>query len=60
MDTQKNYNELIATSAGARPMRVFIDSHGHEWLCDKSVSDKKSFEAQGCWRTDMMAFGRND
>jgi streptogramin lyase len=60
MDTQKNHNSSIVTSAGARPMRIFVDSQGNEWLCDKNVSADKDFASQGCWRTDMMAFGRND
>jgi streptogramin lyase len=60
MDTQRNQDNAIVTSAGARPMKVFVDSHGNEWLCDKNVSTEKDFASQGCWRTDMMAFGRND
>ena len=60
MDTRKHHHENIVTSSGARPMKVVVDSHGNEWLCDKNVSDSTDYAAQGCWRTDMMAFGRND
>ena len=60
MDTRKKQNSSIVTSAGARPMKVFVDDQGNEWLCDKNVSAGEDFAAQGCWRTDMMAFGRND
>ena len=45
---------------GARPLKTFVDNDGHEWLCDKHVDGDKSFAAQGCWRTDMMPFNRND
>jgi len=50
----------VATSAGARPMKAFVDNNGTEWLCDASVNPKGDFSSQGCWRTDMMAFNRND
>lgn len=60
MTTQNNnQNNAELTKGGARPMKVFVDSHGYEWLCDKDADPKGSFEAQGCWRTDMMAFDRN-
>ncbi|MFZ5981879.1 MAG: hypothetical protein ACOYVF_14760 [Candidatus Zixiibacteriota bacterium] len=45
---------------GARPLMTFIDSNGHEWLCDKHVDSDKDFSAQGCWRIDLMPFNRND
>lgn len=44
---------------GARPMTVHTDDQGNEWLCDKSAT-KGNYADQGCWRTDMMAFNRND
>jgi streptogramin lyase len=44
---------------GARPMSIHIDDQGNEWLCDKSIQSS-DFAAQGCWRTDSMAFNRND
>ena len=60
MTTQKNNSSNIEISTGgARPMKVFVDSHGNEWLCDKSADPNSSFAAQGCWRTDEMAFDRN-
>ena len=48
-----------AAHIGSRPMVVHVDSRGTEWLCDKNVNGG-DFAAQGCWRTDMMAFNRND
>ena len=54
-----NSNNSDMTYGGARPMKVFIDNHGNEWLCDKDVDPSGSFAAQGCWRTDQMAFDRN-
>ncbi|MFH2050433.1 MAG: hypothetical protein ABIJ12_13435 [bacterium] len=41
-------------------MKTHIDHNGYEWLCDASVNPKEDFSSQGCWRTDMMAFNRND
>lgn len=52
-------NSTPTYRGGARPMKVFVDSQGNEWLCDKNVDTEKSFSAQGCWRTDQMAFDRN-
>lgn len=46
--------------SGARPMKVFTDADGNWWLCDKNVNPHESFEAQQCWRYDLMAFDRND
>jgi streptogramin lyase len=54
-----NTNQIEAPTGGARPMKVFVDNHGNEWLCDKDVDANGSFAAQGCWRTDQMAFDRN-
>jgi streptogramin lyase len=54
-----NTNQIAAPSGGARPMKVFVDNHGNEWLCDKDVDANGSFATQGCWRTDQMAFDRN-
>jgi len=60
MTTQNHaFNGTELTTGGARPMKVFVDSHGNEWLCDKDVDPSGSFAAQGCWRTDEMAFDRN-
>lgn len=47
------------STGGARPMKVFVDRHGNEWLCDKNADPSGDFAAQGCWRTDDMAFDRN-
>ena len=57
MHTKFNNTEMH--TGGARPMKVFIDSNGNEWLCDKNVDPNGSFAGQGCWRTDQMAFDRN-
>lgn len=51
---------LKASSGGARPMKVFTDANGYWWLCDANVDPRESFEAQQCWRYDLMAFDRND
>jgi hypothetical protein len=52
-------NDPELTSGGARPMKVFVDQHGNEWLCDAHVDPNGNFSGQGCWRTDQMAFDRN-
>ncbi len=54
-----NANQTEVAVGGARPMKVFVDSHGNEWLCDKDVDANSNFAAQGCWRTDQMPFDRN-
>jgi len=60
MTTQHtDFDQVSLTKGGARPMKVFVDSNGNEWICDKSVDPSDSFGAQGCWRTDEMAFDRN-
>lgn len=59
MSNQYNDNSVGLTTGGARPMRIFVDSHGNEWLCDKETNANGSFASQGCWRTDQMAFDRN-
>ena len=60
MVTQKNSsNSTLLHTGGARPMKVFVDKNGNEWICDKSVDPSSGFAAQGCWRTDQMAFDRN-
>ncbi|MBD3169224.1 MAG: hypothetical protein GF307_07050 [candidate division Zixibacteria bacterium] len=46
--------------SGARPMKAVIDEHGNEWLCDDNVNTVMDYAGQGCWRTDEMAFNRND
>ena len=60
MSNRKNINDSIVTSSGARPMKVHVDNAGNEWLCDANASPNGDFANQGCWRTDMMAFNRND
>ena len=57
---KNQHNESIVTSAGARPMKTYVDHNGNEWLCDAGVNPSEDFSSQGCWRTDMMAFNRND
>lgn len=59
--TNQNNNPSNTTQAqgGVRPMKVVVDEHGHEWLCDKNVDSDSSYASQGCWRTDQMAFDRN-
>ena len=58
-----NQNEKTVGSGiirpGARPMSIHIDDQGNEWLCDKHINGG-DFASQGCWRTDRMAFNRND
>ncbi|MFH2035242.1 MAG: hypothetical protein ABIJ45_02470 [Candidatus Zixiibacteriota bacterium] len=51
------FNEV--PKGGARPMKVFIDDEGYEWLCDKNIDPNGSFEGQGCWRTDQIVFDRS-
>jgi hypothetical protein len=53
-------NNNAKAHGGARPMKTFIDGQGTEWLCDAHVNPNQDFTSQGCWRTDMMAFNRND
>jgi len=45
---------------GARPMKVFRDTEGCLWLCDKGIDPSGSFADQGCWRCRDLAFTRND
>jgi hypothetical protein len=60
MNNHKNNNrDGMSAKGGARPMKVVIDNHGYEWLCDKHVDDSGDFVSQGCWRTDQMSFDRN-
>ena len=59
MEKHNNQNSSIVTSSGSRPMKVFVDSNGYEWLCDKDVDPNGNFSAQGCWRSDHMEFDRN-
>lgn len=59
MSNENHFRNTDVTSGGARPMKVFVDSHGNEWLCDHNVDPNSSFASQGCWRTDEMAFDRN-
>lgn len=59
MNNHKSNSNTETTKGGARPMKVFVDNNGIEWICDKSVDPNKSFAGQGCWRTDHMAFDRN-
>lgn len=54
-----HFNSTEISRGGARPMKVFVDAHGNEWLCDHNVDSNADFAAQGCWRTDEMAFDRN-
>lgn len=54
-----NIQTTDLTTGGARPMKVFVDSQGNEWLCDAHVDPNGNFASQGCWRTDQMAFDRN-
>jgi hypothetical protein len=62
MNKKSNESKLTGRGAysGARPMVVHVDSSGTEWLCDKNVNSDSNYAQQGCWRTDMMAFNRND
>jgi len=53
------FDSTELTTGGARPMKVYVDHHGNEWLCDKDADPNGDFAAQGCWRTDTMAFDRN-
>ena len=60
MNTQHTENENVGTThGGSRPMKVFVDSQGSEWICDNTVDPSGSFDSQGCWRTDQMPFDRN-
>ena len=56
---KNNEGQINVAKGGARPMKVYIDSNGNEWLCDKNVDPNGDFASQGCWRTDQMAFDRN-
>lgn len=59
-NTNKQNLKTAEAHIGTRPMIVHVDSNGNEWLCDKNVDSGANFAEQGCWRTDMMAFNRND
>ena len=60
MSNHHNTSDVMEPArGGARPMKVFVDSNGNEWLCDKDIDSSGSFASQGCWRTDQMAFDRN-
>ena len=59
MTNHKNNDNTVMTKGGARPMKVHVDSHGNEWLCDKDVDVNGNLARQGCWRTDQTAFDRN-
>ena len=59
MNNHRNNEHSKAAHGGARPMKVFIDDKGYEWICDHNVDSGSSFAGQGCWRTDQMAFDRN-
>lgn len=59
MKNHKSNSNTEITKGGARPMKVFVDNNGNEWICDKNVNLDKSLAGQSCWRTDQMAFDRN-
>ncbi|HEQ99179.1 MAG TPA: hypothetical protein ENO22_07560 [candidate division Zixibacteria bacterium] len=44
---------------GARPMKVYRDSSGNTWLCDKDIDQALGFAEQGCWNEAYMPFDRN-
>ena len=53
------FKNTMTNRGGARPMKVVVDGHGNEWICDSDADAKGGFESDGCWRTDQMAFDRN-
>ena len=53
------FNSTPTSKGGARPMKVYVDSQGYEWLCDNQVDPNGDLASQGCWRTDQMHFDRN-
>jgi hypothetical protein len=61
--TEHNHNQKVLGNgvnySGARPMKVYKDSNGSTWLCDKNVDPALGFAEQGCWNEGEMAFDRN-
>jgi hypothetical protein len=62
MNTGEESTDLFESGPhhAARPMRVVVDDHGCQWLCDEPVDETAGFEEQGCWRHVDMPFTRND
>ena len=51
----EDYTYLCGHPA-TRPMKFYMDSDGHGWLCDKKAEPGRDPRAKGCWRCDEMAF----